>query len=412
MYGKGKNRVFQMEWESRYSERAKGMKASEIRELLKLTQQPDIISFAGGLPSPESFPTVDIAEVTTHIMLTAAEEALQYGTTEGYYRLREYCAYWSKKEGIEATPDNIVITSGSQQGLDITSKILLDADDMVIVEAPSYLGGLGAIRAYQASLISVKMDDDGMLMDHLEDTIKKMKKPPKMVYTVPTFQNPAGVTMTEKRRKKLVDLAHEYDFVIMEDNPYGDLRYSGEPVRAIKAFDDEGRVIFTSTFSKIFSPGMRLAWIIGDETFIRKFIIAKQSTDLCTNSFVQRILYEYCRRDLIQNHINKIRDMYREKRDIMLESLEEYFPEGCSWTKPDGGLFLWARVPEYINTKNMIGEAIKERVAYVQGAAFFVDGSGTNTMRLCFSYASNEKIREGIKRLGRVIEKEIKAHKA
>ncbi len=399
-----------MKWESRYAERARGMKASEIRELLKLTQQPDIISFAGGLPSPESFPTTDIAEVTTHVMLTAAEEALQYGTTEGYYRLREFCAYRSKKEGIDASIDNVVIISGSQQGLDVTSKILLNKNDQVIVEAPSYLGGLGAMKAYRPQFIPVKMDDDGLIIDKLEETLKKMEKPPKLLYTVPTFQNPAGVTLTEKRRKRLVDLAHDYDFVIMEDNPYGELRYSGDPIRAVKAFDDEGRVIYLSTFSKIFSPGMRLAWIIGDEPYIRKFIIAKQGTDLCTNSFVQRILYEYCRRDLIDGHITKIIGIYRKKRDIMLEALEEYFPEGCSWTKPDGGLFLWARVPEYINTKNMIAEAIKQRVAYVQGAAFFVDGSGTNTMRLCFSYASNEKIREGIKRLGRVIKKEIEAH--
>lgn len=399
-----------MEWESRYADRAKAMKASEIRELLKLTQQPDIISFAGGLPSPQSFPTVDIAEVTTHVMLTAAEEALQYGTTEGYDRLREYCAYRSKAEGIEASLGNVVITSGSQQALDVSSKVFLDPGDTVVVEAPSYLGGLGAMRTYQPEFVSVKMDDDGLIVDKLENTLKKMDPKPKLLYSVPTFQNPAGVTMPEKRRKKLVDLAHEYDFVIMEDNPYGDLRYSGKPVKAIKAFDDEGRVIYMSTFSKIFSPGMRLAWIIGDEEFIRKFVIAKQSTDLCTNSFVQRILYEYCRRDLFDEHIEKIREMYKEKRDVMLNSLDEYFPEECTWTRPDGGLFLWATVPEYINTKNMISEAIKERVAYVHGAAFFVDGSGTNTMRLCFSYASNDKIKEGIKRLGRVIEKEIKAH--
>lgn len=400
-----------MEWESRYADRARGMKASEIRELLKLTQQPDIISFAGGLPSPKSFPTVDIAEVTTHIMLTDAESALQYGTTEGYHRLREWCAFQSKKEGIDAAIDNVVIINGSQQGLDITSKILLDRGDTVIVEAPSYLGGLGAMRSYQPDFISIKMDDDGLVIDHLAETLKKMESPPKLLYTVPTFQNPAGVTMPEKRRKQLVDLAHEYDFVIMEDNPYGDLRYSGKPQRSIKAFDDDGRVIYLSTFSKIFSPGMRLAWVIGEEDFIRKFIIAKQSTDLCTNSFVQRILYEYCRRNLFEDHIMMIREMYKEKRDIMLEGMEEYFPEECSWTKPDGGLFLWARMPEYINTKNMISEAIKQQVAYVHGAAFFVDGTGTNTMRLCFSYASDDKIREGIKRLGRVIENEIKAHK-
>ena len=399
-----------MIWESRYADRAKAMKASEIRELLKLTQQPDIISFAGGLPSPDSFPTHDIGEVTREVMATAAEEALQYGTTEGYEKLREYCALRSKEEGFDASVNDVVIISGSQQGLDITSKILLNPGDSVIVEAPSYIGGLGAIRTYQPDLISVKMDDDGLIVDELEKLLKKMESPPKMLYTVPTFQNPAGVTMPEKRRKALVDLAGAYDFIILEDNPYGDLRYSGEPVRAVKAFDDEGRVIYLSTFSKIFSPGMRLAWVIGDEEFVQKFIIAKQSTDLCTNSFVQRILYEYCRRDLFDEHITKIRTMYREKRDIMLDSMKEYFPEGCSWTRPDGGLFLWARVPEYINTKSMVSEAIKERVAYVQGAAFFVDGSGTNTMRLSFSHPPNEKIREGIRRLGRVIKKEIRSH--
>lgn len=399
-----------MDWESKYAERAKAMRASEIRELLKLTQQPDIISFAGGLPSPQSFPTEDIAEVTHLVMATDAESALQYGTTEGLDGLREYCALRSKEEGIDASIDNVVIISGSQQGLDITSKILLDRGDKVIVEAPSYLGGLGAIRAYEPDLISVRMDDDGLIIEELEEILRKMGKPPKLLYTVPTFQNPAGVTLPEKRRKRLVDLASEYDFVIMEDNPYGDLRYSGEPVRAVKAFDGEGRVVYLSTFSKIFSPGMRLAWIIGDEKFIREFVVAKQSTDLCTNSFVQRILYEYCRRDLFTDHIKKIRAMYKEKRDVMLKSMEKYFPEGCSWTKPDGGLFLWARVPEYINTKDMIGEAIKERVAYVHGAAFFVDGSGTNTMRLSFSHPPNDKIEEGIKRLGRVIEREIKSH--
>ncbi len=400
-----------MDWESRYAERAQGMKASEIREILKLTQQPDVISFAGGLPSPLSFPTVEIAEVTTHVLLTAAEDALQYGTTEGFNKLREYCVLLSKKEGIDASIDNVVIISGSQQGLDITSKVLLNKGDVVIVEAPTYLGGLQAITAYQPDVMTVKLDDDGMVTDHLEEVLKKMKVTPKLVYTVPTFQNPAGVTMPEKRRKTLVDLAHEYDFIIMEDNPYGDLRYSGKPVKAIKAFDDEGRVVYLSTFSKIFAPGVRLAWVVGDEQFIRKFVIAKQSTDVCTNSFVQRILYEYCRRDLLSAHIGKIIAMYRERRDAMLQSMEEYFPEGCSWTKPDGGLFCWVRVPEYINTKDMLGEAVKERVAYVHGASFFADGSGTNTMRLSFSHPTPEKIEEGIKRLGRVIEKEIRNHK-
>lgn len=400
-----------MDWESRYADRAKAMKASEIRELLKLTQQPDIISFAGGFPSRESFPTVDIAEVTTHVMLTAAEEALQYGTTEGYPRLREYCSYRSKRDGIDSSIDNVVIVSGSQQSLDITSKILLNPGDKVIVEAPSYIGGLGAIRTYQAEISSILMDDEGLIIDLLEEKIKKMDTKPKFVYTVPTFQNPAGVTMPEKRRKALVDLANDYDFLIIEDNPYGDLRYSGNPVKAIKAFDDEERVIYTSTFSKTFSPGMRLAWIIGHEDFIRKFVISKQSTDLCTNSFVQRILYEYCRRNLIDEHIEFIKKIYREKRDIMLNCLETYFPDGCSWTKPDGGLFCWVQVPEYVNTKNMMGEAIKERVAYVQGSAFFVDDSGTNTMRLNFSYEPKEKIEEGAKRLGRVIQREIDAKK-
>lgn len=380
------------------------MHASEIRELLKLSTQPEVISFAGGLPSPEAFPVVDIVQVVSHVLFTDAEAALQYGTTEGYSKLREMIAFRMKKEGIEAGIENILITSGSQQGLDLVSKILIDPSDLVIVEAPSYLGGLGAMQAYRASFAPVKMDGNGLIPKALEETLQKAKKKPKLLYTVPTFQNPAGVTLTESRRKEVYNLACQHNLVILEDNPYGELRYSGKPVNPIKALDDENRVVYFGTFSKIFSPGIRLGWIVADEEFTRKLVIAKQATDLCTNSFVQRVVYEYCRRNLLDTHIEKIKEIYSLKRDTMLKAIEEYFPDGCIWTRPDGGLFVWASTPDYINTAEMAFEAIKQKVAYVPGRAFFVDGTGLNTMRLSFSHPPEEKITEGIRRLGGVIE--------
>jgi len=394
-----------------FSDRAKKFRKSEIRELLKVTESPDIISFAGGLPNPATFPIKELQDISNYILKNHGKEALQYGTTEGYRELRKILAERAYKDGINVTEENVLITGGSQQALDIIGKIFLEPGDTAIVGLPSYLGGLNAFRSYECNMVGIPLDKDGMIIDVLEEKIKELIKEkiiPKFIYVIPTFQNPAGVVLSEKRRKKLLDIANEHDLLIIEDDPYSRLRYNGNPIKPLKSFDDEDRVIYMSTFSKILSPGFRLAWVIGDAEIIKKMVIAKQAMDLCTNTFTQHLAYEFIRRGSLDLHILKIIEIYKPKRDIMIKSIEEYFPEGYTCNRPEGGMFAWVTLPEYIDTEKMFIEAIKEKVAYVHGRAFYVDGSGGNTMRLNFSYPSNEQIEEGIKRLAKVIEKEMK----
>lgn len=394
-----------------YSERASKMRKSEIRELLKVTQDPEIISFAGGLPNPKSFPLEDLEEVTKSVLRRHGEAALQYGTTKGLDELREVIAERSYKDGINVTADNVIITNGSQQALDIVGKLFLNPGDTALVGLPSYLGGLNAFRSYESNLVGVPLDKDGMNVDILEEKIKELLKSgvlPKFIYVIPTFQNPAGVVMPESRRKKLIDIANEYDLVIIEDDPYGKLRFdTSTTVKPIKAFDDEGRVIYMSTFSKILSPGFRLAWTTASEELTRKMVTCKQALDLCTNTFVQFIVNEFIKSGSLDLHIMKICEMYKPKRDLMMNAMDQYFPKGYSCNKPNGGMFAWATLPEGIDTEMMFLDALKEKVAYVHGKAFCVDGSGGRSMRLNFSYATNEQIEEGIKRLGKVIEKKL-----
>jgi len=392
-----------MEWKKYYSERAKGLKASEIRELLKMTQKPEIISFGGGLPSPDSYAVDQVKECIDYVMETKAKKALQYGTTQGYSRLREFLADYMTKKGYNAKPDDILVTAGSQQGLDLVSKVFLDKNDIVITESPSYLGGLGAFRAYLAKIETIFLQDDGMDLDILEERLKTGKKP-KFIYVVSTFQNPAGICMSTEKRKRIVEISLKYDVPILEDNPYSELVFSGEPPKPILAYS-KGNVLYLGTFSKIFSPGIRVAWVCGPTEIVRKLTIAKQSTDLCSNVISQRMVYEYCHRGYLEENLKKIRKMYKRKRDIMLKAMEDYFPEGVKWTKPGGGLFLWVTLPEYIDTKEMFEDAIKNNVAYVVGTAF---AGEKNTMRLNFSYPSDEDIVEGIKRLAKVIKSRIK----
>jgi 2-aminoadipate transaminase len=394
-----------------YSDRASKMRKSEIRELLKVTQDPEIISFAGGLPNPKSFPLEDLEEATKSVLRRHGEAALQYGTTKGLDELREVIAERSYKDGINVTADNIIITNGSQQALDIVGKLFLNPGDTALVGLPSYLGGLNAFRSYESNLVGIPLDKDGMNVDILEEKIKELLKSgvlPKFVYVIPTFQNPAGVVMPESRRKKLIDIANEYDLVIIEDDPYGKLRFdTSTTVKPIKAFDDEGRVIYMSTFSKILSPGFRLAWTIASEELTRKMVTCKQALDLCTNTFVQFIVNEFIKSGSLDLHIMKICEMYKPKRDLMMNAMDQYFPKGYSCNKPNGGMFAWATLPEGIDTETMFLDALKEKVAYVHGKAFCVDGSGGRSMRLNFSYATNEQIEEGIRRLGKVIEKKL-----
>ena len=397
-----------------YSDRAGKMRKSVIRELLKVTQDPEIISFAGGLPNPNSFPIDDIESVVKNVMKNHGKTALQYGTTQGLRELREVIAERSYKDGIDVDPDDIIITSGSQQSLDTVGKMFLNPGDTAIVGLPTYLGGINAFRSYECNLTGIPLDKDGMMVDVLEDTIKQMLKDeilPKFIYVVPTFQNPAGVIMPESRRKKIIDIANEYDLVVVEDDPYGKLRYDVSAIKPIKAFDDIGRVIYISTFSKILSPGFRLAWNISSPELCRKMIICKQALDLCTNTFTQFIASEFMRLGSMDLHIMKICEMYKPKRDIMMKAMQKYFPEGCICHKPKGGMFAWPTLPEGIDTELLFLDAIKEKVAYVHGKAFFVDGGGARCMRLNFSYSTDDQLEEGMKRLGNVIKQKLEKNK-
>ncbi len=394
-----------------YSVLASKMKASAIREILKLVQNPEVISLAGGMPDPATFPTEELNEVVKQILAKNSACALQYSSTEGLTELREFILSWLDEAREKAGLDNIMITSGSQQGLDLVSKALLNPGDTLIVELPSYLAALNAFRSYGGEMVGIPMDDEGMKIDILEETLAKLKndgKKVKFIYTISNFQNPAGVTMSLARRKKILEVAKKYEVFILEDNPYDKLRFEGEPIPSIYSLDNEGYVISLGTFSKILCPGLRLAWILGNKKIIEKLVIMKQATDLCTTVLNQLIAYEYCRQNDIDKNIKSNVEIYRRKRNAMLEALDKYFPVEATWTKPQGGFFIVATLPEYIDTGEMFKEAIKENVAYVPGGPFFADGKGQNTMRLSFCYPSVEEIDEGIKRLGKVIKKRIK----
>ncbi|WP_456368780.1 aminotransferase-like domain-containing protein [Thermococcus sp.] len=401
-----------LNFESFFSEKALEMKASEIRELLKLVETSDVISLAGGLPAPETFPVEIIKRIAQEVLTEHADKALQYGTTKGFTPLRLALARWMEKRyGIPISKVEIMMVAGSQQALDLIGRVFINPGDIVVVEGPTYLAALQAFKYYEPEFVSVPMDHDGMRVDILEEKLEELErqgKRVKFVYTVSTFQNPMGVTMSLERRKKLVELAKEHDFLIVEDNPYSELRYSGEPVPPVKHFDDEGRVIYLGTFSKILAPGFRLGWVAAHPHFIRKMEIAKQSIDLCANTLAQVIAWKYVEEGHLDRHIPEIVKFYKPRRDAMLKALDEFMPEGVEWTRPDGGMFIWVTLPEGIDTKLMMEKAVSKGVAYVPGEAFFAHRDVKNTMRLNFTYVPEEKIREGVKRLAEVIREEIK----
>jgi 2-aminoadipate transaminase len=394
----------------KYADRTEFMKASEIRELLKLTENPDIISFGGGMPSPNAFPIKTVERITKKVLEKHGVQALQYGPTEGITPLREALIKRMKKtRKINCNLEQIIITSGSQQVLDLTPKILINPGDYIVVECPSYVGALSAFNCYQPSYIPIGMDENGMKTDALEEKIKaNREKPIKFIYTIPAFQNPTGVSLSLERKKHLLEIAEQYDILVLEDEAYSELNYSGKSVPSLKSMDKSGKVIYTHTLSKVLSPGFRLGWLVANEEIIKKMSIAKQGVDLCTNMLAQFIAEEYIRSGYIDKQIPKIRKMYKKKRDIMIKALEKHFPEGSRWTKPEGGMFIWVSLPERIDTKEMFLDAIKAKVAYVNGAAFCVDGSGRNCMRLNFSNTDDDKIEEGIKRLAKIIKERLK----
>ena len=395
--------------EQLFSDRIKDVKASEIREILKLAARHDIISFAGGLPAPELFPTKEMEVVTQLVLETMGEEALQYCPTEGYNPLRDHIANRMKPSGIEVTRDDILITSGSQQGLDFSGKIFLNPGDVVLCESPSYLGAINAFRAYEGTFREIETDIQGMVMEDLEKALKESKNV-KMIYVIPDFQNPSGRTWSLERRKKLIELANKYNKPIVEDNPYGDLIFEGERLPSIKSLDTKGLVIFLGTFSKTFCPGLRIGWVCASPEILNKFIMVKQSADLQCNSMSQREISIFMDKYDLDKHVEKIKAVYRRRRDLMMDSMKKYFPESVTWTHPTGGLFTWVIVPENIDTKKLMEKSLATiKVAYVPGASFFPNGGVTNTMRVNFSTMSDELIVEGIKRLGKLLHEEIKS---
>ncbi len=398
--------VKDIDWDPRLAERTAGMRSSVIRELLKLTLQPDIISFAGGLPAPDFFPIREFDEASKYVLRTQGEIALQYSPTEGYPPLKEFLAEMMSKYGIFVEPDNILLTNGSQQGLDLIGKLFVDPKDCVMCSRPTYLGALQAWNAYQASYCSVPLDDDGVQVDAIEAELKSGVRPT-FIYVLPNFHNPAGTTLSPERREKLVALAREYDLVLVEDDPYGELRYEGSDLTPIFRMAPE-RTIYMSTFSKTLAPGIRLAWITAPKPLIARLVQAKQGADLHTGTFVQMIVNDICERGILKRHVQRLKEVYRKRRDAMLDSIAEHWPGEVKYTRPAGGLFLWARMPDSIDSKEMLEKAVEEKVAYVPGFAFYPgDDGGHHAMRLNFSYCNEETINEGIYRLGVVMKKAL-----
>ncbi len=388
-----------------FARRVEQMKASEIREILKVTERPDVISFAGGLPAPELFPVEEMKAVCTAVLSDDGRAALQYSTTEGYQPLREQITARMAEAGVVASCTDVLIVSGSQQGLDLTGKVFLDEGDIVICESPTYLAAINAFKTYSPQFVEVAMDEQGMSMSALEETLQRYPQA-KLIYTIPDFQNPTGRTMSIDRRKRLVELANQYDVMVMEDNPYGELRFAGERVPPVKAFDTEGRVIYQSTFSKVLTPGIRVGWLCAAPEILQKYIIFKQSTDLHTNTMAQRQVSKFMEMFDLKEHIEKIRKVYKTRRNLMLEAIKSEFPAGVTYTQPDGGLFLWVELPKELNARDLLIKCLEKQVAFVPGGAFFPNGGNENTLRLNFSNMSEERIVEGIARIGKLI-KEI-----
>ena len=401
-------------WELRFANRTERMKSSFIRELLKVTNQPDVISFGGGFPAGELFPLEETLAACDKVLRENGQKALQYTTTEGYDPLRQWIADDMNKNGINVTKDNILITSGSQQALDIIGRIFINNGDRVLTESPTYLGALQAWNTYGPNFVTAETDENGLVTENLEELIKQNIK---FMYVLPNFQNPLGVTMTLERRKQLIELASKYGVPLIEDDPYGKLIFEGEPLPSIAVLDTayqsngsgefNGNVIHTSTFSKILAPGLRIGWVVAPTTVMKKMVQAKQGADLQCSNIDQYVAYEMASADWLPAHIEKIKRVYKERRDTMLQAFEDYMPEGTTWTTPRGGLFLWLRLPEGCNSIELFPKAVEEKVAYVPGDPFYPNGGPVNTMRMNFSAANPEKITEGVRRLANMIKKSL-----
>jgi 2-aminoadipate transaminase len=391
-----------VQWERLYAERARGIHGSDIRALLRVTSIPDMISLAGGMPAPEAFPIEEFRGAFDRALANQGAVALQYGVSEGYGPLRGFLAERLARFNTRCTADDILITSGSQQGLDLVAKIFLNPGDTVLVEKPSYVGALQAFDSYQARYVFAPMDEEGMITDGLDDLLSRNRV--KFIYALPNFQNPTGRTMALARRKELVEVATRHGVPIIEDDPYGELRYEGEHLPSLKSMDTEDLVISLGSFSKILAPGLRLAWMVIPPALYDAVLYAKQPSDLSSSTIIQLAIYELCKDGFVDRHVEKIKDIYRERQRAMLDALEIYFPRRVHWTKAEGGLFIWAELPDGMDAREVLVASVLKKVAFVPGQSFHADGSGKNTMRLNFSNVTPEKLEEGIKRLGGILD--------
>ena len=402
------------DWSSRYARRLQWMTTSVIREILKVAQAPDVISMAGGWPEADLFPVAQLQQVAQHVMAHQTREALQYGLTEGLPALRQALSDLAKEEGVPSAIDNVVITSGSQQALDLMGRLFLDEGDTVLVESPTFVGALQSFNAYGVRYAPVPLDDAGVRLDLLEEALRAQR--PKFMYIQPNFQNPMGVSLSLERRVRLVELADAYGVPILEDDPYGQLRFSGEPLPSLLALDAArhpenaaagryvaGNVVHLGSFSKTLTPGLRVAWAVAPVELAQQFVMAKQGSDLHTSALGQAMAAEFLRRGWLPAQVERIRRTYLERRDAMIAALEEYLPAGVQYTRPEGGLFLWMTLPEGIDTVPLLSEAAAQKVAFVPGGPFFTDGKGANTLRVTYASMPPERIREGVRRLAEVI---------
>jgi len=393
-----------------FSDNANRMKPSIIRALLKLVQQADIISFAGGTPDADLFPLELLADIASRVIREQGKLSLQYGETVGWKPLREQVAQYLSAQGINCTYENILITTGSQQGVYLTGLTLLNPGDGVVVEEPSYLGGLLSFQNFQAQFLPVPCGEQGIDPTEVDRLVSRASSKPKLIYTIPTFQNPAGSTLPEAKRAQLLEVARKHDLIILEDNPYGELNFTGKTIKPIKSFDSEGRVIYLGSFSKIASPGMRLGWVCADPALIARMTMAKETADVCTDVLSQSIAAEFFKGGHLKEHLGRLIGTYQGRRDAMLASIEKHFPKSIHYNRPLGGFFVWAELPKELNAVTLFEKAVAAKVAYVVGTAFYTkEGQGLNTLRMTYCTASEEKIEEGVKRLGGVFQEALKS---
>jgi 2-aminoadipate transaminase len=394
-----------------FSARTRVMRSSAMRDLMAITARPEVISLAGGLPDTSTFPPQSFAAQMTRIAQESAAEALQYGPTEGFGETKEHIVAVMDAEGMLAEPEDVIVTTGGQQAIDLLCKTLVDPGDPVICEAPTYPGAVPVFCSYEADVIQVECDGEGMRMDALEAVLGDLSaagRQPKFVYSVPSFQNPSGVTLSLERRRRLVDLAREHELLVLEDNPYGLLRYEGEPLPPLYELDGGDYVVYVGTFSKILSPGIRLGWAVAPPPVMEKLVLGKQAADLCTSTLTQYFVREYFAQERWQDYVASLVGIYRDRRNAMIAALERHFPPQASWTEPNGGLFIWATLPAYIDTGDLLAKALGENVAFVPGQAAYVEeGRGANSMRLNFSGVGEDEIREGIRRIGAVVSEQV-----